>query len=276
MVHAPVIAAGPETRLAGVWARREDAASALAARFGVPTFATPEALFEACDAVAFAVPPAVQAELAVRAAKAGKAVLLEKPIAGDLDSARHLVDAIQTAGVVSMVVLSWRYAEAVRTFLAQAGTLAPIGGRGAFISGGLLGGPFATPWRLERGPLVDLGPHVIDLLDAALGRVTRVRAHGDLHGWVGLQLEHESGAVSDASLCATALAETHVAGVEVYGPRGSAAVDCGAAVGVASFATLRAEFAAAVASGTAHPLDARRGLHLQALIADAEAQLSGG
>lgn len=276
MVHGPVLAAGPETRLAGVWARRDEAAAQLAARFDVPAFADLDALFDACDAVAFAVPPAVQAELAVRAANVGKALLLEKPIAGDVAGAERLVEAIDGAGVVSMVVLSWRYAEAVRAFLVTAASLqpAPIGGRGAFISGGLLAGPFATPWRLERGPLLDLGPHVIDLLDAALGRVARVRAHGDLHDWVGLQLEHESGAVSDVSLCATARVDQHVAGAEVYGPGGSAAVDCAAAVGPASFATMRAEFAAAVASGTPPALDARRGLHLQRLLAEAEAQLT--
>ena len=151
--------------------------------------------------------------------------------------------------------------------------LAPIGGRGAFISGGLLGGPFASPWRIDRGPLLDLGPHVIDLLDAALGPVSAIRAHGDLHRWVGLQLEHESGAVSDASLCATARVATSVAGVEVFGPRGSASVDCLAAASAGSFANLRREFAEAVASGAGHALDVHRGLYLQRLITHAEGQL---
>ncbi|MBV9935452.1 MAG: Gfo/Idh/MocA family oxidoreductase, partial [Actinobacteria bacterium] len=78
-VHGPMLAAGPETRLAGVWARRPEAADELAVRFGSQAFATYDDLLDGCDAVAFAVPPMVQAELAVTAAQAGKALLLEKP-----------------------------------------------------------------------------------------------------------------------------------------------------------------------------------------------------
>src|SRR5688500_3003567 len=97
MVHAPVLAAGPETVLAGVWARRPDQAERLASRHGAPSFDTVDELFANCDAVAFAVPPGVQAELAVRAAGQGKALLLEKPIAGDLDAAQRLADAVADA-----------------------------------------------------------------------------------------------------------------------------------------------------------------------------------
>ena len=67
-----------------------------------------------CDAVAFAVPPEVQAELAADAARAGKAVLLEKPIAADLRGAGRLAEAVGGAGVTSLVVLSWRYAASIR------------------------------------------------------------------------------------------------------------------------------------------------------------------
>jgi predicted dehydrogenase len=172
------------------------------------------------------------------------------------------------------VVLSWRYARAVRAFLDEATALDALGGRGAFISGALLGGPFATPWRLERGALLDLGPHVIDLLDAALGRVVAVRAHGASLGWVGLLLEHDSGSVSEASLCATASVDPPVAGVAVFGREGTTEVDCASAVGPDAFTVLRREFAEAVTSGRGHPLDVERGLHLQHVIAAAEADLA--
>ena len=272
-VHGPVLAAGPETHLVGVWARRPDAASELASRLAVRSFGRYEDLLDACQAVAFSVPPGVQAELAVAAARCGKALLLEKPIADDLEGAQRLADAVSEAGVVSQVVLSWRYAAPVRAFLDAAARLDVIGGRGEFISGALLGGPFATPWRLERGALLDLGPHVIDLLDAALGQVVAVRAHGASLGWVGLLLEHEDGRVSEASLCATAGIEPQVASAAVYGPTGALSVDCAAAVGPEAFAVLRREFAEAVTDGTGHPLDVQRGLHLQQVIAAAEADL---
>lgn len=273
MVHAPVLAAGRGTRLAGVWARRPDAAAALAEKHGSIAFERIEELFDACEVVACCVPPAVQADIAVRAAEAGKHLLLEKPIAGDLDGATRLADAVGEAGVGSMVVLSWRYAQSVRSYLDAAQAFPTIGGRGVFVSGALLGGPFATPWRLERGPLLDLGPHVVDLLDAAIGRVTSVHAAGDLLGLVALTLEHDGGAVSTATLCATSPLQPHRAGVELYGPDGSLDIDCVTAVGPDAFATLTAELVAMVRDGVRHPLDVQRGLHLQRVLEDAERQL---
>ncbi len=273
-MHAPMLATGPETRLAGVWARRAEAAADLAGAWQAPAFDRFEALLDSCQAVAFAVPPMVQAAMAAVAAGAGKALLLDKPIAGDLDSARQLADIVGQHGVASQLVLSWRYSSAVRDFLADAEGFDAAGGRAAFISSAFLGGPFATPWRLERGPLLDLGPHVVDLLDAALGAVEGVRAHGDPKGWAGLLLDHEGGRSSEASLCATATVEPHVAAVELFGPAGSRSVDCAAAVGPDAFASLRREFADTVQRGGGHPLDVHRGLHLQAIISAAEDQIA--
>ena len=48
-----------------------------------------EELFDRCDVVALAVPPAVQADLAPLAARAGKALLLEKPLADSLPAAER-------------------------------------------------------------------------------------------------------------------------------------------------------------------------------------------
>ena len=275
MVHAPILAAGPETTLAGVWARRSDAAERLASRYGAPTFSTRQELYDNCDAVAFAVPPDVQAEHAAEAARAGKAVLLEKPIAGSLAGAEALAEAVAAAGVASMVVLSWRYSEAVRSFLGRATEGTWLGGRGIFVSGAFVGdSPFKTPWRLERGPLLDLGPHVLDLLDAALGPIVSVTARGDIHGLVGLLCEHEGGVVSEAALSASVPLSPHRAGVELFGPDGDLSIDCVTAVGPDAFATMRSEFAALVRGGASgSSLDVHRGLHLQRVLADAESQL---
>ncbi|WP_203871697.1 Gfo/Idh/MocA family protein [Planomonospora parontospora] len=267
MVHAPTLAAGPHTKLAGVWARRPEAA----ARFGAPVFDRIEELFDVCEAVVFSVPPAVQAELGVLAAKAGKALLLEKPLAADLDGARRLADAVGEAGVASQMCLTWRYSAATRAFLARVSAVEPFGGYASNVSGALLGGHFATPWRLERGAVLDVGPHMIDMLDAALGTVTGVRAHGNPTGWVGLLLEHETGAVSEASLCMSVPGPTPPSRVEVYGRLGGESLD-GDALGADAFPTMVAEFAETVRRG-GHPLDAAHGLRLQEIITEAEAQL---
>ena len=266
MVHAPVLAAGPETALAGVWARRPEAAGELAGRHGALAFDRLEDLFDACDAVAFCVPPAVQADLAIRGAAAGKPMLLEKPIARDLDAARRLADAVGEAGVPTQLVLSYRYSPAIRAFLAEAADFPAFGGRARFLSGALLGGPFATPWRLSDGALLDLGPHVLDLLDAALGRVTAVRAHGDPRRWTGVLLEHEGGAVSEASMCATTSVNPQLVDVELYGESGILSIDCVSAIGPEAFRVLRGELAEMVRTGRSHPLDVHHGVHLQELL----------
>jgi predicted dehydrogenase len=119
LVHAPMIGAGPETRLAGVWARRPDAAAILATKHGAPTFEDLDALFDACEAVAFAVPPDVQPALALRAARKGKALLLEKPIADSEANASAFTEAIRATGVPTMLMLSYRFAPHVREFVAK-------------------------------------------------------------------------------------------------------------------------------------------------------------
>jgi predicted dehydrogenase len=271
MVHAPVFAAGPETSLVGIWARRADAAATLAARYGSEPVDRVEDLFERCEAVVFSVPPAVQAPLAIDAARHGRALVLEKPIAADLETAERLAEAVDDSGVPSMVVLTWRYAAAVRAFLAAAASFDAYGGRGEFLAGGLLDGPFRTPWRLEAGPLLDLGPHVIDLLDAALGPVVEVDAAAARAGrWVTLQLGHQDGAISQAVLCSHTPLDPRRAGAQLYGPEGVLEVDCVQAVDPEAFATMRAELATLVRDGGSHPLAAGRGLHLQRIIDRAE------
>lgn len=268
-VHAPAFAAGPETHLAGVWSRTTAAAEALAATHGVTAFASVDALLDACDAVAIAVPPTVQPDLAVRAAKAGKAVLLEKPVGVTVDDAERVADAVGEAGVGSLVVLTYRFRPHVEAFLAEARTTTWLGGRACFLSGAFLGGPYhRSPWRAAHGALLDVGPHVLDLIDAALGPIVDVRARGT--EWVSLVCEHESGAVSDVAVsCSVAITPSRTE-VELFGPEGDLAVDARAAERDVWVAAIRQRFAAVAADPTAtNDMDVTRGLHLQRVIARA-------
>ncbi len=272
-VHAPTLAAGPETRLAGVWSRTAASAEALAAEHHVPAFPSYEALLDACEAVAIAVPPAVQPEYAVPAARAGKALLLEKPLALDVAGAQRIADAVAEAGVGSVMLLTYRFAPIVRDFLAATADLTVTGGRACFLSGAFLGGPFVGGWRAEHGVLLDVGPHILDLVDAALGPVVDVRAHGDPRHWVGLLLDHEGGARSEVTMSCTAAITPSRTEVEVFGPDGALAVDARAGARAESFAILRRELAETARRGGGHPCDAARGLHLQQLVARATAAL---
>jgi predicted dehydrogenase len=275
-VHAPGIADHPGTELTTLWARREDRARDLAEPYGAGVSANFDELLDQVDAVAFAVPPAVQAELAVRAAEAGKHVILEKPIAHDLAGAERLAAAVSEAGVASLVVLILRYAMETRDWLAgiaEAGGWA--GGSARWISGALLDGPYqGSRWRQEQGALHDIGPHALDLLDAALGRITRVlgahRTDDDL--WQ-LVLAHDGGAVSTATLTMRLPVQPSVVEVAVYGEHGFRTLARKSGAANAAYTALLDDFAAMVASGvTGHPCDVHRGLHLQRLLHEAREQ----
>lgn len=274
MFHAPVLARSAAVDLVGIWARRPDQAEALAGRHDTTAVADLDALLDACEAVAFAVPPDVQSELAVRAAAAGKHLLLDKPVGLDVAQARAVADAAAEHGVVSQVVLTNRYRPSIRRFLEEAAGFEAHGARAAFVGGAALPGQhFSTPWRIERGALLDVGPHSLDLLEAALGPIVDARGTGDPVRWSAVTCTHESGAVSQAALSITTPIDPGVSRVDLYGPAGSLSLDLSAHPEdyVDAMAAIPAELAAAVRSGAGHPLDAAHGLHLQELIAAAAA-----
>lgn len=269
-VIGPVLASGPETTCTGVWSRDPQKASALAATLHTTPFADPDALIAASDAVAIVVPPAVQPGLARRAVAAGRHLLLEKPLAADLDAARDLAGSIAEAGVGALVTLSHRFNPRLDAFGAAVADLHPTGGRACFVSGAFLAGPYAGGWRLERGAVLDLGPHVLDLLEVALGEIVSVRAAGSPHGWVSLLCEHSSGATSTAAISGASAGPARTE-VEVHGPDGTAVYD--GQPDFAAWPTRLRRALVTVAAGGAHPASVSRALHLQALVADIEAQL---
>jgi predicted dehydrogenase len=275
--HAPMLAAGPATSLAAVWARRPEAAQELAAEHGAEAVTSFDELFDRCDAVAFAVPPDVQAELAPRAASAGKHLLLEKPLAFDLAGAERVAAAVEAAGVQTVLLLRNRFTAAGRAFVETARATRPRGALASFVSGAALPGAFfATPWRVERGALFDLGPHVLDLLDAALGRIERVRAAGDPRHWLCLTTEHEGGALAQAALSITTPGETGPFRCEAFTEEGAVLFDGALADQEAGVpAAITSALATAVATGRPHPVDVRRGLELQRLLTQAESSLGG-
>ena len=273
-VHGPCLAAHPGTELAAVWTRRPEAAVELTASYGGRAYPDLEILFDAVDAVAFAVPPQVQGRLALFAAAAGKHLICEKPLAGTVEDARAVVAAVQRARVHSTVVLTMRHAPAVQDWLAElppepAGpdTLASA----RWISGSLLGGPYAgSLWRADQGALFDLGPHVIDLLDAAVGPVVAVPwARLDEPDLWRFGLLHSGGAHSTVTMSMRVPVDpSEIEFTVLGGPgrrrhrlvgRGADANTC--------YAALLDELVAAVdGSGPPPALDVTRGLRLQELL----------
>src|SRR3954463_373345 len=202
-VHAAALAAHPSAELVGVWGRDVAKAKAGGAEFDVAGVADVEQLLSQVDAVAIALPPDVQAPLAVRAAEAGKHRLRKKPIALDVDAADRVVDAVHRAGVASVVFFTFRFQTATSTWLTQAARTTLAGGAGSWLSS-LAGTPFAAaPWRQEHGALWDIGPHALSLLVPALGPVISVQAGAGLRDTVHLVLHHPEGVASTVTVSHT-------------------------------------------------------------------------
>jgi len=83
----------PRAELSGVYDINESRAAAVALEFGCPAASDIADLSGKIDAAIVAVPTSVHAKVGCRLLEQGIDVLVEKPIAGDLDSGRALVDA---------------------------------------------------------------------------------------------------------------------------------------------------------------------------------------
>ena len=273
-VYAPALAACPEVDFVAVWGQSPGPVKRLAEQHGAASAERFEDLLEQCAAVVFAVPPAVQAEYAARAARHGKALLLEKPIGGDIAGAEELTSVAVREKVPTMVSLTWRFAADVRRFLdTDVPQVEPVGGVGRVLTGRPDTGTPLPTWRVARGVVRDQGADLFDLLEAALGPIVGMHAHGELHGWVGMTLDHQVGRFSEASLYAGLAGGSDVAFVEVSGPRGTADVEAISAVGPDSHQQMVAGFAGAVAHGKSHQFDVEHGLHLQRLVEAVETDL---
>jgi predicted dehydrogenase len=275
-VHAAALSAHSSAELVGVWGRDLAKAKAVGAELDVPGFGDVDELLSQVDAVAIALPPHVQVPLAVRAAEAGKHLLLEKPIALDVAAADRVVAAVRDAGVASVVFFTFRFQAVTSVWLTQAARTQLAGGAGSWLSS-LAGTPFAaSPWRLEHGALWDIGPHALSLLVPALGPVVAVQAGSGLRDTVHLVLSHESGAASTVTLSHTVAPMS--AGVEffVHGDAGRLVLLPDTEAPVDAFSTAVDELTAAALTGGAHPCDATFGRDVVAVLATAARALESG
>lgn len=263
--HAPMLAGAADLELVAVWARRRAAAEELAGRFGASAAEALDDLLDRCDVVAFAVPPDVQADLALRAAEAGRHLLLEKPIATTLADAERLAAAVDRAGVRSQLVLTIRYRTEVREFLAGlTGSVEYV--RGSYLgTGALRESPFATPWRRESGAeLLDVGPHTLDLMDAVAGPVVEVDARTRA-GITTVATRHADGALGQAVLSITTPDGPGGVDLDVVTDTGFVTMPTAPADEAQIWRTLTEELAA-TAAGQPHPLDVQHGLRLQRVL----------
>lgn len=169
-----------------VMRRDEVKAQDFAFRHGIPNFTTNyDDLLNDPDinAIYIATPPASHAELAIKAAKAGKAVYVEKPMANTLEECKAMIEACHIAKVPLFVAY---YRRALPGFL-KVKELIEIGAIGevrtvniqmykALTESDLNND--STNWRVDPtiaggGYFHDLASHQFDYLDYLFGKITQ-------------------------------------------------------------------------------------------------------
>lgn len=169
--------------------RNADAAAAAARKWGWQESATDwRSVIERddIDIVDIVTPGESHAEIAIAALRAGKHVLVEKPLANTIEQAERMSAAAEAAaaeGVFSMVGFTYRRVPATTLMrdLVADGTIGRIRQvRAAYRQDWLVDPEAPLTWRLQKdragsGALGDIGAHAIDLVQFVTGQdLTRV------------------------------------------------------------------------------------------------------
>jgi predicted dehydrogenase len=277
ITHAPALATTDGIDFTSVWGRNAGAAAELAGRYHATAYQNLPEFLASVDAVAFAVPPGVQAPLAVRAAEAGRHLLLEKPVAIAEADADALAGAVAQAGVASVVFFTARFQPDVRAWLAGVTATGGWAGGCAVWLGSALraGNPFNTPWRRDKGGLWDLAPHLISLLWASLGPVRSVTAQAGPADVTHLILHHQLGVTSSVTVTLNAPPSAALTDLFVWGEAGRSTAPVEADEPVTPLRTALTELAASIRSGRAeHPCDVHFGREIGRVLARAQRQIS--
>ena len=136
------------------------------------------------DLVDVCTPGDSHAEIAIAAARAGKHVLCEKPLANSLRDAERMLAAVEKAGVSHMICHNYRRIPAVMLAkqIITEGLLGEIRHyRGTYLQDWMSDPAAPFNWRLDRtkagsGALGDIASHSIDLARFLVGEITEVAA----------------------------------------------------------------------------------------------------
>jgi len=181
---APAINASPQGVLRGVVSRDQGRADSFAKRHDAALALTDFADLladPAVDAVYIATPNALHADQVVAAARAGKHVLCDKPLALSIADAQRAVAACDQAGVRLGITFQTRYHGNFSRFreIVQDGSLGEIRVAQVEMSSGrtLLKGWRTDPALAGLGTINNIGVHAFDLLRFLFGaEVTEVTA----------------------------------------------------------------------------------------------------
>jgi len=175
-----------------------DIASSVAKAEGIGHFTSnPQEMFESDDieAVVIGVPNKFHAPLAIAAMKAGKDVLLEKPMALNVAECDAIIATAKETGRILQIGQVQRYSSVATTAKAfiNAGRIGKVYHAKAnyYRRRGIpgLGGWFTTKALSGGGPLIDLGVHIIDLMMYLMDFPKPTRVSGKVYANFGPRMK---------------------------------------------------------------------------------------
>ena len=136
------------------------------------------------DVVDICTPNNVHAEIAIAAAKAGKHIICEKPLARTVEEARAMTKAVKEAGVTNMVAFNYRRTPAValaKRFIDEGRIGKILNFRGTYLQDWSADPNGPLSWRFQKniagsGAIGDIGTHVVDMAHYLVGNITEVNA----------------------------------------------------------------------------------------------------
>jgi len=233
--HADALAEIEGARLEAVYDVDPQVACAASERYGVPAMPTLEALFDVVDAVIVGVPSGIHSQIGIQAAKAGKHVVVEKPIDVTMDAATRLVQAGRQAGVKLTTISQHRFSRDIRSLreAAQSGDLGRLIQGDAYVKWYRTqlyydSGDWRGTYALDGGGcLMNQGVHYVDMIQWVMGgvksvqAVCRTMAHDiEVEDVAYAMVEYKNGAIGlihASTNCYPGLAER----IEVHGQHGS-------------------------------------------------------
>jgi predicted dehydrogenase len=247
--HARILKTLEEFKLVGFVDTNPARAREVADALGIEPYADLAALLEKVDAVTIAVPTPAHFAVASQAVRAGKHVLVEKPITPTLAEADELLELAEAKGAVVQIGHVERFNRAMRAAI-------PHVHEPRFIESDRLA-PF-NPRGSDVAVVLDLMIHDIDLVLAFAGEdVSSLDAVGvavltptvDI---ANARLVFASGAI--ANITASRISRERMRKIRIFQPSGYLSLDLGSGTG--EFYRLRENIdPAAFMSGAAQPFD---------------------
>ena len=210
--HAKAISGIEGIVLVGATDRNQDSREKFAEKFGIVAFDTYEQML-ACgdiDVVCICTPSGLHSSMAVQAADAGKHIIVEKPMALNLEQADQIIRACDRNYVKLTVISQLRFTEAVSRMKDAVDQGLP----GKLVMGNLYmkyyrsqeyydSSSWRGTWAMDGGgALMNQGIHGIDLLQYIMGDVKSVFAYAktlardiEVEDSAAAVLEFENGAL---------------------------------------------------------------------------------